>query len=118
MEFHQTDAHAVLDSSSELELDAMPFGVVRLDRAGVVLASNSIERQASGLRPAHMIGRHFFTQVAPCMNTALVARRYATEPELDATFDYLLALRMKSTAVRLRLLQSAASPNAYVLVAR
>ena len=118
MEFRQPDAHAVLDSSSELELDAMPFGVVRLDHAGVVTAYNSAERAGSGLRPAHVIGRHFFTQVAPCMNTALVAQRYENEPELDATLACVLALRMKRTPVHLRLLQSATRANAYLLVER
>jgi photoactive yellow protein len=116
MVFREADALRLLDAANDLELDDLQFGVIRLDRAGVVTFYNASESTFSGLPPVHTIGRHFFSQVGPCMNNEQVAQRYEKEPELDATIDFVLALRMKRTPVRLRLLRSESSLNAYLLV--
>ena len=97
-------------------LDALAFGVVRMDRAGIVVVYNTFEGAAAGLSPGKIAGRHFFEAVAPCMNNSMVAARFEEEPELDAIIDYVLTFRMRPTPVRLRLLQSAPVPHLYVLV--
>lgn len=48
--------------------DALPVGVVVLDRAGLVLVFNKHEEQLAGRRRERVIGRSFFEEVAPCMN--------------------------------------------------
>lgn len=95
MQFQEADALRLLDAANDLELDALKFGVVRLDQAGLTTFYNANERAFSGLRADHAIGRHFFTQVGACMNNEQVARRYEQEPELDATIlnAYLLVER-------------------------
>jgi photoactive yellow protein len=118
MRFDDPAARHVLDAFGQEELDALSFGVVRLNREGVVVAYNSAERAVSGLRAVHVLGHRFFEAVAPCMNNYLVAQRFLDEPELDASFVYVLTYRMKPTPVRLRLLQAASSPNGYVLIER
>lgn len=118
MDFSQPELMTVLDAASAGELDALAFGVVRLDGQGRVTAYNRYESESAGLPPTRVLGRHFFTEVAPCMNNALVAGRYATERALDAELDYVFTLRLKPERVRLRLLQDPHSPLSYLLVRR
>jgi photoactive yellow protein len=54
---------------SREELDALPFGVVRLDAEGKVIFYSHTEAEQSGYGDRRAIGRDFFTQMAPCMAT-------------------------------------------------
>ncbi len=55
-----------IDSISEAELDSKPYGVIQLDGEGRVLRYNAFESQLSGLNQQKVIGKNFFTQIAPC----------------------------------------------------
>jgi photoactive yellow protein len=48
------------------ELDRLPFGVVRLSGDGVIQAYNRSESRHARRPAASVIGRNFFTEVAPC----------------------------------------------------
>jgi len=109
---------AELESLSPDELDALPFGVVGMAASGETEIYNATESRIAGLRPARVLGKPFFTEVAPCMNNNLVAHRFDNEPELDATINYVLTLRMKVTPARLRLLRSGSARRHYLLVQR
>jgi photoactive yellow protein len=98
--------------------DDAGFGIVGLDREGNVTVYNAFEARAAGLSPASVMGEDFFGSVAACMNNFMVAQRFEDEPELDATIDYVLTLRMRPTRVRLRLLQSPRHERRYLLVER
>ncbi len=100
------------------ELDELPFGVIRLSPEGFVVAYNRAESRLSGLDPARVIGKHFFVQVAPCTNNAIVAGRFATDADLDEIVPYVFTFRMAPTAVRLRLLQRRGSAERYMVVER
>lgn len=54
---------------SKIELDTLPFGIIRIDRAGHILQYNAFESQLSG-RGEDVIGKNFFTEVAPCTDVA------------------------------------------------
>jgi photoactive yellow protein len=118
MHFHTPDAQRQLDAMTVAQLDALAFGVVRMDHDGVVTFYNASEASVSGLSGPRVLGKHFFQDVAPCTNNYLVAQRYADEPELDASLDYVFTFRMRPTPVRLRLLRSASSVHQYLLVER
>ena len=109
---------AALESASPEELDALEFGVVGMDATGVVVLYNRCEVALSGLSAAGVLGRNFFTAVAPCTNNYLVAQRFRDEPTLDAELDYVFTLKMRPTKVRLRLLQTPEARRKYLLVAR
>lgn len=47
-------------------LDRLPFGVIRLDASGRVTAYNQRESQMTNRTPESVLGRLFFTEVAPC----------------------------------------------------
>jgi photoactive yellow protein len=51
---------------SQGELDSLPFGVIRLDGEGTVVAYNQTESGFSHLEPGQVIGKNFFSEVAPC----------------------------------------------------
>lgn len=107
-----------LDTLDEAALDALPFGVVGLDGENVVELYNTHEVRSSGLSRSRVVGRHFFFDVAPCMNNYLVAERLEEEAPLDVALPYVLTFRMRPTPVRLRLLRAAGSARRWVLIAR
>ncbi len=88
-----------------------------LDRENMVEFYNAHEERYSGLPRGIVVGRHFFSDVAPCMNNYLVAERLA-ETQLDVTLPYVLTFRMRPTPVRLRLLRAVEASRRWVLIAR
>jgi photoactive yellow protein len=108
---------AALAAMSDLELDALDFGVVEMDHECRVLRYNAPESQLSGLPPERVIGRQFFREVAPCSNNAHVAQRFEAAT-LDVTISYVLTLHMKAVPVLLRLLKEPDGNRMYFLVSR
>lgn len=77
---------------NEQMLDELPFGAIRLDREGFILGYNRFESRLSGLEPTRVIGRNFFTQVAPCTNVKEFAGRFregVARGELHVEFPYV-----------------------------
>ena len=118
IKFDDTASLAKLDAMSPQALDELTFGVVRMRRDGEVVAYNLLESQMAGLSRERVLARNFFSEVAPCTNNYLIAERFISEPELDATLDYVFTLRMKPTPVKLRLLKSVSADHMYLLVKR
>jgi photoactive yellow protein len=120
--FADSALHGELERCSNDDLDALDFGVIGIDAAGVVQRYNSFESKAAGLSSQRVVGHHLFTVVAPCMNNFMVAQRFedalAGGTVLDATIDYVLTLRMRPVKVKLRLLAAPGSAVRYVLVKR
>jgi photoactive yellow protein len=118
--FDDAEACRILNAMGAEALDELDFGVIGIDADGVVRAYNRHESEAAGLSPARVVGKRFFTEVAPCMNNFMVAQRFddaaASRVTLDATIDYVLTLRMRPTQVTLRLLASPGAALSYVLV--
>lgn len=96
-------------------LNSLKYGVVEMNTVGIVLRYNATESSYSGLSSQHVVGRHFFRDVALCGNNARVAQRYE-QFALDETIAYTFSLRMKPTPVTLRMLKLAAAPTMYLLV--
>jgi len=65
-----------LTALSPRELNRLPFGYIALDAAGVVLRFNAYEERLSGLNARDVVGRHFFSDVAPCTSVQSFAGRY------------------------------------------
>ncbi|MEO5902309.1 MAG: PAS domain-containing protein [Ilumatobacteraceae bacterium] len=118
MRFDDEDPYDGLLAASEATLDDAGFGVIAMDGDHRVVFYNRFESSLSGLRPERVVGRHFFTEVAPCTNNFMVAHRFETEDVLDATIDYVFTLRMTPTPVRLRLLSRPGAERRFLLVQR
>jgi len=113
--FSAPDAFAQLNDLEHAQLDALEFGVVRMNPDGIVLAYNQGESQITGVEPNQAIGKHFFTQVAPCTDNFMVSARYQ-EDSLDEEINYIFTKVTTPTRVRLRMLRDASRPYQYLLV--
>ncbi len=120
--FEQPDTGAALARLSRVELDQLDFGVIGFDASTHVRAYNAFESRAAGLTPERVVGHPLFKVVAPCMDNFMVAQRFedakASGQVLDVVIPYVLTLRMRPTAVRLRLVAMPGAVLRYVLVQR
>ena len=111
-----------LVQTTDIELDALEFGVIGFDAEGVVRTYNTCESKSAGLSVDRIKGQSMFTVVAPCMNNYLVSQRFddaaTSGGALDATIDYVLTLRMRPVKVKLRLLAEPGAAMRFVLVLR
>ncbi len=105
-----------IETATVDDLDALPFGLVSMRPDGIVTHYNKAEARLAGLTPERVVGRNFFTAVAPCTNNFMVAHRFEAEPELDAVVEYVFTFRLAPMKVRLRLLKRAASAAMYLAV--
>ena len=117
MDFETTSIDA-LEACDPQALDGQEYGVIGFGEDRIVDLYSAAESRMAGLSPERVVGRHLFTTVAPCMNNALVARRFDEEPVLDETIDYVLTLKLRPTKVRLRMLQGPTHARRYVLIKR
>lgn len=115
-----TPSLAELPRLSAHELDALDFGVVQVDDAGLIRQYNRYESEMAGVAPAEAIGRNFFTEVAPCTNNNLLYGRFkkglaAGEP-LDFQLAYTFTYKMRPTNVQIRVFRDAASQTNWIAV--
>jgi photoactive yellow protein len=99
-------------------LDEVPFGVIGFTSDATVTIYNATESKNAGLSPQRVLGKHFFGEVAPCMNNFMIAQRFDDEEVLDDIISYVLTLRMRPTPVRLRLLKAPGCATRFVLIER
>ena len=111
---------ARIERLSAQQLDALPFGVVRLDAEGIVTFYSRTEAEQSGFRDRRAIGRDFFTQIAPCLSTPErmlridEARRAGT---LDIAFEQIGDFDDADRELRVRVI-SASGGGVWVLLQR
>ncbi len=111
----KTVKHEELDFT---DLDSLDFGVIRMDRSGVVVHYNAAETRISGLSKERVEGREFFAEIGVCMHNFMVGHKFEAADDLDETIDYIFTVRMDPTPVTLRLLKSGDSEFRYLLVQR
>ncbi|HEX6241897.1 MAG TPA: PAS domain-containing protein [Polyangiales bacterium] len=88
--FETDDLATRLAALSQVELDALPFGVVKLDAEGLVTYFSAAEAAQSGFLRHKALGRDFFGDVAPCMGTPGFRERIARSRiggRLDVRFE-------------------------------
>ena len=103
----------------EQDLDTLPFGAIRLDKDGKVLSYNSAEAKLTGRDPKRVIGRNFFTEVAPCTNVQAFAGRFRegiAQKKLHAIFPYRFDFEMAPRDVTVTLFYSEQTDSAWVFV--
>jgi len=108
-----------IDRMNEQELDRLPFGAIRLDSDGKVLSYNRTEANLTGRDPQRVIGRNFFTQVAPCTNVQSFAGRFregVAKREMHVIFPYRFDFEMAPRDVSVTLFYSRQTESAWVFV--
>lgn len=103
-----------LRAASDEELDDAPFGIIKVDDEGTVEFFNQYEADLSGMDPDDVVGRNFFTQVAPCTNNRLFRGRFkkgVRRGDLDETFTYTYTYKMRPTLVDVHLFRDEKGNN-------
>ncbi len=103
------------------ELDSLAFGAMELDRDGRILRYNATEADISGRNQTGMVGRNFFTDVAPCTRSEAFEGRFRAGVKagrMDVQFTYVLDHEMLPTEVRVRMHQVEGTDTYWVLIKR
>jgi photoactive yellow protein len=103
-EFDRPDLAEWLATQSEDHYHELDFGLVRLNQEGMVVAYNQALTDLTGVTGEYALGKHFFTEVAPCTNNFMVAEKYS-QPTLDETLPYMFTYVTAPMKVRLRLIK-------------
>jgi len=67
--FDSDDLRERLAAMTPAEIDALPFGVVKVNGAGIVTFFSQTEAMQSGMKKRPALGLSFFSEIAPCMDT-------------------------------------------------
>ena len=116
------DAPRLADAVERLPpeaLDALPFGAIRLDAAGVVRLFGGAEPRLSGLRE-EVLGRIFLAEIAPLMELGGLRgriERALTNGRLDIAFEQVGDVDDETRELRVRL-QSASGGGCWIFVRR
>jgi len=100
------------------EVDALPFGAVRIDPDGKILSYNQYEARLSHLDAARVVGKNFFRDIAPC--TAVKAfegrmREFITSKDpVSVTFDYFFSFKHDAVDVAITFVKL---PDDQILIA-
>jgi photoactive yellow protein len=118
-EFVSTPALREISELSKEELNALPFGAIKLDGKGNVCSFNDYEAKLTGRDPKNVIGKNFFTEVAPCTNVRSFAGRYmegVEKGELHAIFPYRFDFKMSPRDVTVTLFYHKQTDTGWVFV--
>ena len=116
------DSHALLrraDDMAPSELDALPYGMIQLDAAGRILKFNAVESRLAALPQQQQIGKHFFTEVAPCTKVQAFYGRFkegVLRESLDTSFQFHFAFKQNPRDVTVRLFYSKRTRSVWVMV--
>ncbi len=121
IEFGQDDLDNVLAAMAPNEIDKLAFGAIQLDAAGTILSFNATESNITGRRKESVLGRNFFSEVAPCCNKPKFRGVFdagVKSGNLNAIFDYTFDYVMKPTRVKIHMKKALADNTYWVFVKR
>lgn len=128
---HQTVANAPLEPLENLlrradalrpdEIDALPYGLIQLDRTGTILKYNKTEASLARINQQRQIGRNFFEHVAPCTKVKDFHGRFleaVRRRELYETFGFVFDFTHGPRTVAITLFYSQKTDSVWVLVSQ
>jgi len=121
VEFGKADIDNVMSKMSVTEIDGLAFGAVQLDAEGRILQYNAAEGAITGRDPKAVIGRNFFTEVAPCTNTAAFKGAFdagVKSGNLNTMIEYTFDYNMKPTKVKVHMKKALVGDSYWVFVKR
>ena len=103
--------------------DNLPVGLIVLDPAGRVVVFNRAEEILAGRQRARVLGRDFFTEIAPCMNVRQLGGEFrdnigqhAFDHEVEMTFPFPHNERPRDVKVRMTSLDVEGVPHGVLLI--
>ena len=110
---------AAADGMTAEELDTLPYGMIQLDAHGRILRFNAVESRLAALPQQQQIGKHFFTEVAPCTKVQEFYGRFkegVLHESLDTSFRFHFAFKQHPRDVTVRLLYSRRTRSVWVMI--
>ena len=120
IDFGANDLENRLAKMSTAEIDQLAFGAIQLDANGTILQYNETEGAITGRSPSQVIGKNFFTRVAPCTNTPKFKGAFdkvvkeRSSVMLEYTFDY----QMSPTKVKVHMKPALVGDSFWIFVKR
>jgi photoactive yellow protein len=114
-----SDLLAAADSMTVEELDQLPYGMIQLDTTGRILKFNAVESRLASLPQQQQIGKHFFTEVAPCTKVQQFYGCFkdgVLREDLDTSFQFHFAFKQNPRDVTVRLFYSRRTKSVWVMV--
>ena len=107
------------DAMTPAELDQLPYGMIQLDATGRILRFNAVESRLASLPQQQQIGKHFFTEVAPCTKVQEFYGRFkegVIRESLDSSFQFHFAFKQNPRDVTVRLFYSKRTRSVWVMI--
>ncbi len=121
VKFDQSDIENVLANMSSSEIDGLAFGAVQLDQQGKILQYNSAESDITGRNKDDVIGKNFFTDVAPCTKTPEFFGQFeqvVAGKKDSVLFSYTFDYNMAPTKVSVHIKKALTGDSIWVFVKR
>lgn len=110
-----------VDQLTERDLDALPFGLIQLDRSGCILKFNETEAKLARINRERQIGRNFFDDVAPCTKVREFYGRFMRglrDRSLYETFGFVFKFDHGWRNVAITLFYSEKTDSVWVLISQ
>ncbi len=120
LEFGSSDIENAMARLSPGEIDRLAIGTIQLDAAGTILQFNAMAK-ITGRNPAGLVGRNFFTDVAPCTNTPTFKGAFdegVRTGALNVMFDYVVDYLIAPTRVKVHMKQALTGDSFWVFIKR
>jgi photoactive yellow protein len=119
--FDQQDIANVLATMNPADIDKLAFGAVQVDLTGKILMYNAAEGDITGRKPAEVIGKNFFEEVAPCTKSPEFYGRFTAgeaDPNFSTMFEYVFDYQMKPTKVKVHMKKSFDNSSIWIFIKR
>jgi len=120
VDFDQPDLARAMEKLSPEQIDALPFGVIRVDPDGRVALLSRAEAELSGFGKRPAIGKIFFSDIAPCMGVDEFQgriQRARAHGHLDLAFGWVGDFSDRNRQLKVRV-QSASDGGIWVFINR
>jgi photoactive yellow protein len=121
VEFGKDNIDNILSAMSKQQIDELAFGAIQLDADGKILQFNAMEGSITGRDPKAMVGRNFFTDVAPCTNTPQFKGVFdigVAQKNLNTIIEYVFDYQMAPTKVKVHMKKAMIGDSYWVFVKR
>lgn len=119
--FGSDDMGNKLSEMSDKDIDNLTFGAVNIDKNGKIISYNKAEGEITGRKPEEVIGKNFFTDVAPCTKTDEFYGKFqegVKSGNLSTMFEYTFDYQMKPTKVKVHMKKSLSDDSYWIFVKR
>jgi len=119
--FGKDDVENVLARMSDTQLDQLSFGAVQVDAKGTILKYNTTEGDITGRDPKAVVGKNFFTEIAPCTNRREFKGIFdagVKQGNLNTLFEYVFDYQMTSMKVKVHMKRAISGGSYWIFVKR